>query len=349
MRNIKILGGGIAGLTAAINLKMAGFEVEVHERKKYCGKPTMDFQFFENWTFEDDVLDILKSMNIPISFYIKPYYCQEILSPSLKRYVGKSDLPLMYLIKRGNQQDSLDSILEKQAHSIGVQIEYKSNLHFKDVNIVATGIKEPTFIGTGLTFKLVHPDRSYVFLNNQLSQNMYSYCIVNDNVGEIVCINPAQSKDHIKRLNRTVKYFEQILSTKIESNQNRFSAPGSFYFNRSAVAKQQYYIGEAAGFQDCLLGFGMIYAFKSGHMVAKSIIEGIDYDRLWKQEILKPMKISINNRRIYEKLSNKGFERVVALLNSRNLLVRKLWGGDDLRRRMKKVYNHSLPIFFRFI
>ena len=64
MKTITILGGGIAGLTAAINLKGAGIDVEVHERKKFCGKHTHDFQFLENWTFQKDALAILKDLNI---------------------------------------------------------------------------------------------------------------------------------------------------------------------------------------------------------------------------------------------------------------------------------------------
>ena len=48
MKTVKILGGGIAGLTAAINLNQAGINVEVHERKGFCGKATRDFQFMEN-------------------------------------------------------------------------------------------------------------------------------------------------------------------------------------------------------------------------------------------------------------------------------------------------------------
>ena len=55
------------------------------------------------------------------------------------------------------------------------------------------------------------------------------------------------------------------------------------------VAKKiddQYFIGEAAGFQDCLAGFGMIYAFKSGFLVARSIIEDLDYESLLKRDVL---------------------------------------------------------------
>lgn len=72
MNIIKILGGGISGLTAAINLKKSNFEVEVHERKVYCGKHTNDFQFLENWTFNQDMLDIIKKINIKPDFYTKP-------------------------------------------------------------------------------------------------------------------------------------------------------------------------------------------------------------------------------------------------------------------------------------
>jgi flavin-dependent dehydrogenase len=76
MKSIRILGGGIAGLTAAINLKKVGVEVEVHERKDYCGKHTRDFQFLENWTFDEDALNILRSMHIKADNYIKPWYTQ---------------------------------------------------------------------------------------------------------------------------------------------------------------------------------------------------------------------------------------------------------------------------------
>lgn len=72
MKKVTILGGGIAGLTAAINLKYAGVDVEVHERKSFCGKHTNDFQFLENWTFKNDALSILTSLNIQTDFYLKP-------------------------------------------------------------------------------------------------------------------------------------------------------------------------------------------------------------------------------------------------------------------------------------
>ena len=343
MRCIKILGGGIAGLTAAINLAKAGLTVELHERKHYCGKHTEDFQFLENWTFKADALDMLRGMHIETNFYIKPWYSQEIISPSGKKHAGTSSQPLMYLIKRGNQQGSLDRSLEKQVVRQNIPIVYKSELDINDADIIATGAGKPAFIATGVKFAIDHPDRSMVILDDHLSFQMYSYLIVNDNEGVLVSINPMQRNDHIERLNLTIERFERVLSTKIEPDRRRFAARVSFHFIRPAKVKNRFFIGEAAGFQDCLAGFGMMYAFKSGYFAAKSIIDNSDYDRLWQGDFIKPMEISARNRQIFEKLSNRGYEILVDVLKTDNKVIRKLLGGNDLRQILKIVYNYSIP------
>lgn len=343
MDSIKILGGGIAGLTAAINLKMAGIDVELYERRPYCGKHTRDFQFLENWTFDEDALKMLNNMQIKTDFYIKPWYSQEIISPSGRSYAGTSIKPLMYLIKRGRQPGSLDMSLEAQAHQHDVKLIYQSDTNPKDVDIVATGFRRPTFMATGIMFAIEHPDRSVVVFDDNLSRQMYSYFIVNDNLGEIVSINPVQEKNQKQKLHQTIQRFEQELGIEIGPKGEIFSAPVSFFFSPSANENGRHIVGEAAGFQDCLAGFGMLYAFKSGYFAAKSIIEGSDYDRLWQDDFLTPMRVSVSNREIFETLSNRGYETVIDVLNTDNLFIRKLLGGNDLRLILKKVYTYSIP------
>jgi flavin-dependent dehydrogenase len=342
MKNIKIIGGGIAGLTAAIHLKKAGLDVHVHERKHYCGKHTNDFQFLENWTFENDALDILRSMSIRTDFFINPWHSQEFISPSGKKYVGTSNKPLMYLIKRGRQPGSLDCTLEKQAIRNQVNIHYNSELNIEEADIVAIGINKPAVIATGIKFSFNHPNRSILILDDDLSYKMYSYFIVNENIAEIVSTNPVGRKDHTERLNLTIKRFEEVLGIKVEPDAKRFAASGSLYFIQPAKLDNQYFIGEAAGFQDCLAGFGMMYAFKSGYFAARSIIEDCDYDKLWQKDFLKPMNISVENRQIFEKLSNTGYEALVDVLNTENIFVRKLLGSNNLRQILKKIYNYSI-------
>ncbi|MEJ2282213.1 MAG: NAD(P)-binding protein [Desulfobacterales bacterium] len=343
MRRIRILGGGIAGLTAAINLARANLAVEIHERKHCCGKSIEDFQFLENWTFKEDALDMLQHMHIEPNFYLKPWYSQEIISPSGKKYVGTSGQPLMYLTKRGHQHGSLDRSLEKQVVRLNIPIVYNSEMAVTDADIIATGVRKPAFIASGVKFALEHPDRSIVILDDRLSFQMYSYLIVNDNEGELVSINPVQTNRHIARLNRTIERFERILGIPIEPDHKRFAAQVSFPFIRPARVKNRYYTGEAAGFQDCLAGFGMMYAFKSGYFAARSIIENRDYDRLWQKDFIRPMEISVRNREIFDGLSNRGYEILVDVLNTDNKVIQKLLGGNDLRQILKKVYNYSIP------
>ncbi|MDH3882581.1 MAG: NAD(P)-binding protein [Desulfobacterales bacterium] len=347
MKTIRILGGGLSGLTAAINLKRAGIDVEVHERKKNCGKNTHDFQFFENWTFEKDALAILQDLNILTGFYIKPWYSVELISPSLKRCLKRSSRPLMYLVKRGPVEDSIDHALQKQATDANVPIIFKSKLTASDADIIATGIKEPTFIVTGITFPFDHADKAMAIFDDRLSLRIYSYFIVNDNIGEIASINPAGSKEHKVRFDLAVKRFEEILNYKISTITHRFAAPVSLYFLKQAKINNQYLIGEAAAFQDCLAGFGMMYALKSGYHAAQSIIRNDDYDRLWQADMLKTMEVSRINRFLFERLSNEGYEKVVKLLDSQNSVIVKLFGGDDLQHIFKKLYNHSLSYFLR--
>jgi hypothetical protein len=222
MDTIRILGGGISGLIAAINLKKAGFDVEVHEKKNYCGKHTNDFQFLENWTFNEDVITFLKRINIKIDFYVKPWYSVELLSPSLKKYVGKSEEVLMYFVKRGKAKDSIDKSLENQAKENKIKILYNSDLKPKEANIIAIGFRKPTAIGAGVKFKLKHPDKAIVLVDNDLSLGFYSYFIVNDNIGEITCCNPFEMKNIKTRLDLTIKKFEKILNIKIKKMRKDF-------------------------------------------------------------------------------------------------------------------------------
>lgn len=348
MKAIRILGGGISGLTAAVNLKKHGVDVEVYERKNRCGKQTNDFQFLENWTFEEDVLDFLKSINIRTDFYKKPVKSVELLSPNLAKYRGKSKKILMYLIKRGKAKDSIDHSLERQAKNMGIKIFYNSKLKETEADIIATGIKGASVMAIGVKFRLKHPDKSVVLLDNNLSLNWYSYFIANDGVGEIVCINPAGTKDINQRMQATIEAFKKILHIKIKKIDERFGAPVSLEYLDNALIKNQYLIGESAGFQDHLAGFGMRYAFMSGYLAAKSISENSDYNGLWRKAFLKPLQISAANRKVFEKLTNEDFDKGIRLLKN-NSMAKKLI-GKDLKTILRRVYNAEvLSRVFSFI
>ena len=61
---IKILGAGISGMSAAINLRKLGYEVKVYDIKNAPGKTTGDYQFLENWVW--DTTELIFSDRSPV-------------------------------------------------------------------------------------------------------------------------------------------------------------------------------------------------------------------------------------------------------------------------------------------
>lgn len=138
----------------------------------------------------------------------------------------------------------------------------------------------------------------------------------------------------LRNFNDARGYLEQALKTekiyKIKiANAKTFSGIGNFVLLNSYKEGDRLLIGERGGFQDCLFGFGMRYAFLSGYLAAQSIIQGTDYDALIKKELLDMMKSSLVNRYLYEKLSNKGYR----------ILIKKWINSSDPIGFLKSWYN----------
>ncbi len=61
MKKIKILGAGLSGLTAAINLAKSGYTVDIYEKNKDVGmRFNGDIQGLENWSDKKDIIKELK-------------------------------------------------------------------------------------------------------------------------------------------------------------------------------------------------------------------------------------------------------------------------------------------------
>lgn len=249
MKSITILGGGIAGLTAAINLRSAGYAVKVFEKKQYCGKHTSDFQFLENWTKRQDVLDYLKTINIKTDFYHSPQHSVEFYSPSREKSIGSTGKTLMYLVKRGKEKKSIDASLQRQAERCGVRIIFNKTIPEHRADIVATGKNNPKMLATGYLFRLTHPDTSIILLDSKLSLKYYSYFICHNNHAKIVCVNPIKTKDVKERLDKTVAAFEKILKKRTKNKKRLFSATVSYATPKTAKKKRHSTWGKQRNFR----------------------------------------------------------------------------------------------------
>jgi flavin-dependent dehydrogenase len=110
-----------------------------------------------------------------------------------------------------------------------------------------------------------------------------------------------------------------------------FGGFANFRLPRTAMQGGHLVIGEQAGFQDALAGFGTRYALRSGILAARSLIEGIDYTRLWRKEFLPQLRTGVSNRFFFNHVGDRGWRRVIRGLSS-----------SDPVSKLQRLYRPSL-------
>ncbi len=85
---------------------------------------------------------------------------------------------------------------------------------------------------------------------------------------------------------------------------------GHFSLQNTFQKGKQRYVGEAAGLQDFLWGFGIRTAITSGYLAAQSIIEKQDYQKLASREFLNKQRAGVSSRYLWEKFGGEKFLKI---------------------------------------
>jgi flavin-dependent dehydrogenase len=349
MNNIKISGAGPAGLTAAINLAKAGYEVDVYERNKDVGQRFYgDLQGLENWSKREDILDEFKKMNIDINFQCDPFKKITAANAIKITEINDSKRPLYYLVKRGNVQGSMDLGLKDQAQDAGVNIHFENVIPKDQADIVATGPISGNTVGVvkGITFETDLEDTATVLFDDDAAFKGYAYLLVTKGYG---CMSTVLL-DNLNTVNscfeRTKEIFRDIYKFNIQETK-KCGGVGCFTLNKTLNNGKNLFVGEAAGLQDLFLGFGIRYAINSGFLAAKSIIDHEDYEAMIKSHFEEKLKAGVVNRYLWEKsgrnnysIALDNFEWIIKNFNwisNYNILQKILY--PFALRRIKKRYN----------
>jgi flavin-dependent dehydrogenase len=310
-----IVGAGPAGLVAAIALSRGGYQAIVHEQNADAGmRFNGDFQGIENWSENEDIPTFLRSIGIEMSFRCDPYVNTEFYGPSLQRVVLKTSRPLFYLVERGTNEWSIDQGLKQQALDAGVKILWNDKLERLPPGpvIVGTGPKAADAIAKGIIFSTSSPDTSVGIFDDRIAPKAYAYLLINRGRATFATCLFEDFKNERRYFARALKRMQEAVSFDI-SKPREFGAIVNFFLMPSAVKDGRIlYVGENAGFQDALWGFGLKYAMRSGYLAARSIVEGRSYDRLCKEYIRPLMHVSLANRWMFALLGNRGYELLLA-------------------------------------
>ncbi len=324
-RIVKIGGAGIAGLTAAMQLKKNGYQPIVFEKKTVCGEGRFgDYEGLETWNFSHNPLEEIRSIKLPDSFVHTPIYKFNIHIPDYPIIPINSTEPFFYITSRGSNSGDLDYVFQENALQSGVSINFNSTTDLNEMDIIATGSGKASAFIQGITFQTDTKDQIHLFLGNQIAPYGYGYIIILQGKGTLA-VAFKKGRNNTKALvEKLVGYSGEMLNIQF-LKVKKFGSYGSFGVSQNKCDKKnRIYIGEAGGFQDYLFGFGIQYAIKSGYLAAKSISESISFNKLWKRELRSYMAASYFNRLIFEKLNDPTMYKICNSLAAMQNPVEKI-------------------------
>lgn len=316
--SIKIAGAGPAGLTAAITLAKAGYDVEIFEARPTVGARFIgDFQVIENMSRAEDSAEMLKRFGLSTNFFIHPVSSAVFFDYRLQSQPVQSRRPFGYFIRRGPEGETLDRGLLAQALAAGAKVRYQTRIKPEEADrdgtphvIIATGPAVPDGLAKEMTFSTPLPDTVWVIFDMNLSPGGYAYLFVLNGQATLGC---AITRD-FGRINdyfgRAVGRFQEITPFRVENPKIGYSFM-SFSLKNSAELDRRLLVGEAGGFQDYLFGLGLRYALTTGFAAAQSIIRKERYDFLWKEALGPAQEISLVNRYLYERGGNHGLSSFI--------------------------------------
>lgn len=318
-RPVTIVGAGPAGLACAIALARSGWRVVVREWHAGVGHRFHgDFQGLENWSSERDVLDELRANGIDANFEYAPVSQGTVFDSRGRTYRVRSERPLYYLVRRGSQRGALDHALLQQAIAAGAEIRFADRVGAIDgPAVLAGGPRVADAIAAGYLFETDTPDGDWLALDDRLAPLGYAYLLVHGGRGTVASCMFTDFKKQEEHVERTVSFFREKVGL-VMRHPRPFGGFANFRLPRTASQGGHLVVGEQAGFQDALAGFGMRYALCSGLLAARSIIEGINYTSLWRRELLPLLRAGTVNRFLFNTVGQNG----------RGLAIRKLSGGD---------------------
>ena len=323
---VRILGAGPAGLSAAIILARAGKHAVVYEKNTSVGvRFNGDWQGIENWTTKTDAIQELETLGIRATFTHLPFAGIRLynhrLSPTDIRTSGE---PLYYLVRRGNDTGSFDQSLLDEALEAGAEVRFNTTLSPAEADIIATGpCRKPPGVVRGMTFNTDLPNGAWLTIGDELSPQGYTYLLVAGGRATLATVLFSDLGNAKQYLTKTIEAYQRLLGTTFEAGR-QWTGQGNFSMPKSAVQNGRLVAGEAAGFQDLFLGFGIRSSMLTGALAAKSLLEGTNYDSLWKARFESLMRTSKLNRLMFAKGRTLAYNVVWQMLSRSNNPARTL-------------------------
>jgi len=293
MAEVTIVGGGLAGMTAAINLARRGHDVVVLEREERAGGSPLYHPSGQGSPLR------LGALQRYIGFDITPGI--EPIRDMVEIAGGKA-MPIdpslinSYFFERGPRSTSLDSYLHELARDTGVEVRYGSPILSQEEmaqlppnTIVATGLHFEGFDALGVPYLTSHhftwkgtcdPDLNYVHMFHDTYTSDYGYTSAFRGIRYVHLFNRRVPISLAER-DRFAEHVARFDGFEIPDwNSFTFPVPAACPGTPRIFVGSKILAGTLCGAMDPVAFFGLHGALVSGRIAALAVE---DKERAWRE------------------------------------------------------------------
>ncbi|MBT1280180.1 NAD(P)/FAD-dependent oxidoreductase [Thermoanaerobacter sp. CM-CNRG TB177] len=336
---VAIIGAGVAGLCCAYTLEKLGVPCDIYERKHTIGSL---------YSYGELLLQIVhRPYKDPLKFIAKEFgilieplnEVRKIVIKSPKREAFIEGKQLGYIVKRGQEQESIENQLAKKINAkinFNINADYRELAKSYDYVVVATGnsmiAKQLTEVKNvvssrikgGIALGDFETNTVHLWLNTLYARSGFGYLVpLSKNKASIILVATYTQKEEIENMWHTFLYQEKLNYEMIETFETQLDISIT---DRHQI-DNMYLIGNAGGFLDPFLGFGLLNAVESAVYAGESIKHGEDYEKKVKKITDRVDKL-IDFRKMMDSIKNEDYDRVVKVIE--NPIVKRVMYKTNL-------------------